>query len=61
MLPKRARISAQDAVENIIRFREDQNDESSDNDSEEEFSDAQNDLHNLCGETGQHKSCGICK
>ena len=41
---KRARISAQDAVENIIRFLENQNDDSDDNDSEGEFSDAENDL-----------------
>ncbi len=59
MPPKRARISAQDEVENIIRFLENQNDESSDNDSEREFSDAENDLHNLCGETGQHNFVSI--
>ena len=50
MPPKRARISAECAIANIMRFMED--DDNSDSDGGE-ISDFENDLESLYGETGQ--------
>ena len=53
MPPKRARVSAECAIANIMRLMDDDDNSDSDSDDGEIDSDVESDLDSLYGETGQ--------